>query len=125
MPSVMQLQHQPHLKRSGCMQAVLPMVRLLAHSFPTVQFHSSTMVLAAAQGAPAGEVVPTGDHISLYDMETGQRKRSLQLRFGTCCHAILRAGIAAEMLLRPWTLGHASQPTQRCEHAGSATCTLR
>ena len=59
---------------------MLAAVRLLTMTLPTVEFHSSTMVLAAAQAAPPGEVAPTGDHVSLFDMESGQRKRSLQIR---------------------------------------------
>ena len=49
---------------------------------PTVEFHAGSMVLAVAQGAAAGAPSPMGDHVTLYDMETGARRRSLQLRSG-------------------------------------------
>ena len=39
------------------------------------------MALAVAQGVAAGIPSPLGDHVSLYDMETGARRRSLQLRY--------------------------------------------
>ena len=48
----------------------------------TVEFHAASMVLAVAQGAAAGAPSPMGDHVTLYDLETGARRRSLQLRSG-------------------------------------------
>ena len=63
-----------------CLQAVLAIVRLLCMRRPTVTFHPGTMALAVAQGVAAGIPSPLGDHVTLYDMETGARRRSLQLR---------------------------------------------
>ena len=74
------LQHSAPCK-VACLQAILAIVRLLCMRLPTVEFHAGSMLLAVAQGAARGVHSPMGDHVTLYDMETGARRRNLQLRW--------------------------------------------
>ncbi|KAK9808344.1 hypothetical protein WJX73_004086 [Symbiochloris irregularis] len=61
--------------RRTCLQAVLAAVKVLCMRFPTVQYHAGTALLAVGRLPPPS--LPSEEPISVYDMETGAKKRSL------------------------------------------------